>query len=121
MCLCASAALCRVDASKLEGSSLHIKKLRHEASNCQMKINSVSKDEMTVASSAELWFQDCRSADVQVTASRTIGKPADAVLFVFQCTCSSKLSLEPDKSQIMMLPGSLRTVRECFLTLEDFL
>lgn len=80
---CVSAASCRVDASKLAGSSLHIKKLRPETSNCQMKINSVSKNEITVASSAELWFQDCLSADVQVTASRTIGKPSDFVWFDF--------------------------------------
>lgn len=72
-----------MDASKLEGSSLHIKKLRPGASKCQMKINSVSKNEITVASSAELWFQDCLPADIQVTASRTIGKPADSVWFDF--------------------------------------
>lgn len=91
MFLCASAASCRVDASKLEGSSLHIKKLRPETSKCQMKINSVSKNETTVASSDQLWFQDCLSADVLVTASRTIGKLSDMVGCDFSVPVSNKI------------------------------
>lgn len=62
-----------MDTGKLEGASLHIKKLR-PSSICEMKINSVSKDEITVMSNSELWFQDCFPEDVHVTATRAIGK-----------------------------------------------
>lgn len=63
---------CRVDASNLEGTSLHIKKLR-AVSACKMKINSVPKEEITVSSDSELSFQDCLPEDLQITAMRTIG------------------------------------------------
>lgn len=64
---------CKVDTGKLEGASLHIKKMR-PSSDCEMKINSVSKDEITVTPNSDLWFQDCFPEDVQVTATRAIGK-----------------------------------------------
>lgn len=63
---------CRVDASNLEGTSLHIKKLR-AVSACKMKINSVPKEEITVSSDSELSFQDCLPEDLQITAMRAIG------------------------------------------------
>lgn len=71
--VCVHAASCRVDARQLEGSSLHIRKLRPPASDCQMKVDSVLKEEATVRAGAELWFQDCLPNDLQVTVSRTIG------------------------------------------------
>lgn len=63
---------CRVDASNLEGTSLHIKKLRADSA-CRMKINSVPKEELTVSSGSELSFQDCLPEDLQVTAMGVIG------------------------------------------------
>ncbi|XP_031154645.1 CUB domain-containing protein 1a isoform X1 [Sander lucioperca] len=63
--------LCKVDPSKMEGLSLHIKKLR-PASECKMKINSVPKEKITVTSSSELTFQDCLPEDVQITAMKVI-------------------------------------------------
>lgn len=68
-----SVVSCKVDASKLEGTSLHIKKLR-PSSDCEMKLNSVPKDEITVSSDGDLSFQDCLPEDIQVTATRSIGK-----------------------------------------------
>ncbi|XP_034730679.1 CUB domain-containing protein 1a isoform X1 [Etheostoma cragini] len=62
---------CKVDPSKMEGLSLHIKKLR-PAPECKMKINSVLKDKITVTKSSELTFQDCLPEDVQVTAMKVI-------------------------------------------------
>lgn len=57
----------------MEGTSLHIKKLR-PSSDCEMKMNSVPKEEITVTSNSGLSFQSCLPEDVQVTATRTIGK-----------------------------------------------
>ncbi|XP_071325572.1 CUB domain-containing protein 1-like [Trachinotus anak] len=62
---------CKVDLSKVEGLSLYIEKLRL-ASDCEMKINSVTKEKITVTSNSVLSFQDCRPEDVQVTAMRVI-------------------------------------------------
>lgn len=62
---------CKVDVSKMEGLSLHIEKLR-PASDCQMKLNSVLKDKITVTSNSDLSFQDCIPEDVRVTATRVI-------------------------------------------------
>lgn len=73
-----SVVSCKVDANKMEGTSLHIKKLR-PASDCEMKINSVTKEEITVTSNSDLSFQDCLPEDVQVTAMRAIGKS------IFEC------------------------------------
>ncbi|XP_044062973.1 CUB domain-containing protein 1a [Siniperca chuatsi] len=66
-----SLVLCKVDVSKLEDLSLHIEKLR-PASACEMKINSVPKEKITVTSNSDLTFQDCLPEDVQVTAMRVI-------------------------------------------------
>ncbi|XP_070767948.1 CUB domain-containing protein 1-like [Enoplosus armatus] len=62
---------CKVDVSKMEGLSLHIQKLR-PASDCEMKMNSVSKEKITVTSNSDLTFQDCLPEDIQVTAARVI-------------------------------------------------
>ncbi|XP_073341813.1 CUB domain-containing protein 1a [Pagrus major] len=62
---------CQVDVSKLEGLSLHIEK-RRSNSDCEMRINSVSREKITVTSNSELTFQDCLPEDVQVTAMRVI-------------------------------------------------
>ncbi len=66
-----STVLCKVDVSKMEGLSLRIEKLRPD---CEMKINSVPTEKITVRSNSDLTFQDCRPEDVQVTATRVIGK-----------------------------------------------
>ncbi|XP_070691473.1 CUB domain-containing protein 1a [Pempheris klunzingeri] len=66
-----SAVLCKVDMSKMEGLSLHIEKMR-AASDCEMKMNSVPKEKITVTSNSDLSFQDCHPEDVQVTAMRVI-------------------------------------------------
>lgn len=68
-----SQVLCKVDLSKAGGLSLHVEKVG-PASNCEMKINSVTKENITVTSHSELSFQDCPPEDVQVTAMRVIGK-----------------------------------------------
>lgn len=70
---CHSVVLCKVDVSKMEGLSLHIEKLR-PASYCEMKINSVLKEKITVTSHSDLTFQDCLPEDVQVTAVGVMGK-----------------------------------------------
>jgi len=57
----------------MEGLTLHIERVR-PASDCQMKMNSVPKEKITVASKSELTFQDCFPEDVHVTAMRVIGK-----------------------------------------------
>ncbi|XP_041798665.1 CUB domain-containing protein 1-like [Chelmon rostratus] len=62
---------CKVAVSKMEGLSLHIEKLT-PASDCEMKINSVTKEKITVTSNSDLSFQDCLPEDVQVTATRVI-------------------------------------------------
>nr|XP_020464092.1 CUB domain-containing protein 1 [Monopterus albus] len=63
--------LCKVDMSELESHSLQIENLR-PAFGCEMKINSVKKEKITVTSNSYLSFQDCSSDDVQVTAVRVI-------------------------------------------------
>ncbi|XP_027143065.1 CUB domain-containing protein 1a [Larimichthys crocea] len=67
-----SPVLCKVDVSKMEGLTLHIEKLR-PASDCEMKINSVLTETITVTSNSDLSFQDCLPEDVRVTALRVIG------------------------------------------------
>nr|XP_046254399.1 CUB domain-containing protein 1a [Scatophagus argus] len=62
---------CTVDVRKMEGLSLHIEKLR-PASDCEMKVNSVLKEEITVTSNSELSFQDCLPEDIRVTATGVI-------------------------------------------------
>ncbi|XP_022608932.1 CUB domain-containing protein 1-like [Seriola dumerili] len=66
-----SPVLCKVDLRKAEGLSLYIEKLR-PASDCEMKINSVTKEKITVTSNSDLSFQDCLPEDVRVTAMRVI-------------------------------------------------
>ncbi|KAJ4931243.1 hypothetical protein JOQ06_025541 [Pogonophryne albipinna] len=62
---------CKVDMSRMGGLSLHIEKLR-PASVCQMRVNSVLKEKITVTSRSQLTFQDCLPEDVHVTATKTI-------------------------------------------------
>ncbi|KAK5862544.1 hypothetical protein PBY51_017927 [Eleginops maclovinus] len=62
---------CKVDLSRMGGLSLHIEKLR-PTSVCEMKVNSVLKEKITVTSKSELTFQDCLPEDIQVTATKTI-------------------------------------------------
>lgn len=66
-----TSVLCNVDMSKMEGLTLHIEKMRR-ASDCEMKINSVPKEKMTVTSRSELTFQDCLPEDIQIIATRLI-------------------------------------------------
>ncbi|XP_035019517.1 CUB domain-containing protein 1 [Hippoglossus stenolepis] len=66
-----SSVLCKVDLSKAEGLVLYIKKLR-PTSACEMKINSVTKENITVTSNSELSFQGCTPEDVEVTAMKVI-------------------------------------------------
>ncbi|XP_028984107.1 CUB domain-containing protein 1-like isoform X1 [Betta splendens] len=62
---------CRVNMSEAEGLALRVDKVR-PTSGCKIALNSEMKDEITVASSGELSFQDCSPEDVQVTATRVI-------------------------------------------------
>ncbi|XP_068179934.1 CUB domain-containing protein 1a [Antennarius striatus] len=62
---------CKVEVKRMDGLSLHIKKLR-PASGCLMKINSVPKEVITVTADGVLSFQGCLPEDVQVTATRVI-------------------------------------------------
>lgn len=65
---------CNVDVRKLGVDSLRVKKMR-PMSQCEMKVNSALKEEVTLTSWAYLSFQDCLPEDVQITAETTIGKP----------------------------------------------
>lgn len=67
-----STVTCKVDLDKLEGLSLHIDRVR-PASDCVMKINSATKEKITVASNSVLTFQDCLPDDVNVTATGVVG------------------------------------------------
>ncbi|CAN9513940.1 unnamed protein product [Ophioblennius macclurei] len=67
-----STVMCKVDLGRLLGLSLHIDKVR-PASDCEMKINSVTKEKITVTSTSELLFQDCLPDDVNITATGVIG------------------------------------------------
>lgn len=62
---------CKVDVNKMEGLALHIEKMR-PTSECEMKINSVLKEKITVTSKSDLTFQDCHPEDVRVTAMTVI-------------------------------------------------
>ncbi|XP_022049889.2 CUB domain-containing protein 1a [Acanthochromis polyacanthus] len=66
-----SPVTCEVDPST-ESLSLHIEKLK-PASDCEMKINSVTKEKITITSRSKLSFQDCLHDDLLVTATRVIG------------------------------------------------
>lgn len=72
--ICFFLVSCNVDVNKLGVDSLHVKKMR-PMSQCEMKVNSVLKEEVTLRSKADMSFQDCLPEDVQITAETTIGKP----------------------------------------------
>ncbi|KAM9851622.1 CUB domain-containing protein 1a [Aulostomus maculatus] len=65
---------CSVDLRKMKGLSLHVDK-RRRTSECEMKINSVTSEKITVSSDgvAQLSFQDCVSEDLQVSAVTAVG------------------------------------------------
>lgn len=65
---------CNVDVGKLGVDSLRVKKTR-PMSQCEMKVNSVLKEEVALTAKADVSFQDCLPEDVQITAKTTIGKP----------------------------------------------
>lgn len=65
---------CNVDVGKLGVDSLHVKKTT-PMSQCEMKVNSGLKEEVTLTSKADMSFQDCLPEDVQITAKSSIGKP----------------------------------------------
>ncbi|GLD56485.1 CUB domain-containing protein 1-like protein [Lates japonicus] len=67
-----SPVLCKVDLSEVDGLSLYIEKLRPD-SDCEMKINSVMMEKITVTANSDLSFQDCLPEDLQVTAMKVIG------------------------------------------------
>ncbi|XP_077382589.1 CUB domain-containing protein 1-like isoform X2 [Festucalex cinctus] len=66
--------LCSVDMKKFKGFSLQLERLKL-SSKCEMKINSVIMEKITVASGnvSQLSFQDCNPGDITVTANRVIG------------------------------------------------
>lgn len=64
---------CKVEVSKLGIDSLHVKKTS-PTSLCEMKVNSVLKEDITLTSKADMSFQDCLPEDVQMTAKAAIGK-----------------------------------------------
>uniref|UniRef100_A0A3Q3NNH3 CUB domain containing protein 1a n=1 Tax=Mastacembelus armatus TaxID=205130 RepID=A0A3Q3NNH3_9TELE len=68
-----NAKSCKVDMRDLDGLSLYIEKLR-PASGCEMKMNFVTKEKITVTSDCILAFNNCSAEDVHVTAVRVIGE-----------------------------------------------
>ncbi|XP_068614762.1 CUB domain-containing protein 1-like [Brachionichthys hirsutus] len=66
-----SPVACKADASRMDGLSLHIKKLR-PAPGCLMKIDSVPKEVIAVTTNAVLSFQGCLPEHVQITAMKVI-------------------------------------------------
>ncbi|XP_077454986.1 CUB domain-containing protein 1a [Stigmatopora argus] len=68
-----SPVLCNVDLRKIKGLSLHLERLK-SASECEMKMNSVTMEKITVPSGSvsQLSFQDCLPLHVNVTASGVI-------------------------------------------------
>ncbi|XP_061531150.1 CUB domain-containing protein 1a [Phycodurus eques] len=71
--LASSPVLCRVDLRKMKGLSLHMERLK-SASECEMKMNSVTSEKITVPSESVslLSFQDCLPQDINITASGVI-------------------------------------------------
>ncbi|XP_061771845.1 CUB domain-containing protein 1-like [Nerophis ophidion] len=69
-----SPVLCSVDLRKWKVLSLHLERLR-SASECEMKMNSLTMENITVPSGSvtQLSFQDCLPQDVLVTAGGIIG------------------------------------------------
>ncbi|KAM4633023.1 CUB domain-containing protein 1-like [Polymixia lowei] len=65
--------LCNVDLRKEKGLSLYIEKIR-PGSDCELKMNSVSQEKITVQSHrvTPLSFLDCSPEDVLVIARRTV-------------------------------------------------
>lgn len=76
---------CNVDVGKLGVDSLRVKKMR-PLSQCEMKVNSVVKEEVTLTSKADVSFQDCLPEDVQITAETTLGKPAFQRIAAVSCS-----------------------------------
>ncbi|XP_039972770.1 CUB domain-containing protein 1a [Xiphias gladius] len=90
-----SPVLCKVDLRKVEGLSLYIEKLT-PASDCEMKINSVTKEKIAVSSNSDLSFQDCLPEDVRVTAMRVI-----------ECSQLKDCPKTPVRLLVPMLPSCL--------------
>lgn len=76
---------CNVDVGKLGVDSLRVKKMR-PMSQCEMRVNSVLKEEVNLTSKADVSFQDCLPGDVQITAETTIGKPTFQRLAAVFCS-----------------------------------
>ncbi|TNN76301.1 CUB domain-containing protein 1 [Liparis tanakae] len=90
-----STVSCKVDMSRMEGLTLHIERVR-PASDCQMKMNSVPKEKITVTSKGDLTFQDCFPEDVHVTAMRVI-----------ECHRLKDCSKTPARLSVPVLPTCL--------------
>uniref|UniRef100_A0A671W3X9 CUB domain containing protein 1a n=1 Tax=Sparus aurata TaxID=8175 RepID=A0A671W3X9_SPAAU len=82
-------------SSKMEGLSLHIEK-RRSASDCELRVNSASRERITVTSNSELTFQDCLPEDLQVTATRVI-----------ECRQLKDCSKTPVRLSVPLLPPCL--------------
>lgn len=67
--------LCTADLRNEEGLSLQIENKNPE-SFCEMSVNSVVQEKIVVpaGTKADLSFLDCPVQDLQLTATRTIGK-----------------------------------------------
>lgn len=57
----------------MEGLSLLIERLR-PASGCEMTVNAVSKEKITITGRSHLTFQDCVPEELLITARRVLGK-----------------------------------------------
>ncbi|XP_057690948.1 CUB domain-containing protein 1-like [Corythoichthys intestinalis] len=66
--------LCNVDLRKIKGFSLHVERVK-SASECEMKMNSVTVEKITVPSGtvSQLSFQDCLPLHINATTSGVIG------------------------------------------------
>uniref|UniRef100_A0A8D2ZKQ5 CUB domain containing protein 1a n=1 Tax=Scophthalmus maximus TaxID=52904 RepID=A0A8D2ZKQ5_SCOMX len=89
-----SQVLCKVDLSKAGGLSLHVEKVG-PASNCEMKINSVTKENITVTSHSELSFQDCPKCVLFV------------LYFMSECSRFTDCPKAPVHLSLPMLPSCL--------------
>ncbi|XP_040021972.2 CUB domain-containing protein 1a [Gasterosteus aculeatus] len=66
-----SSVSCHVDMRNMEGLSLLIERLR-PASGCEMTVNAVSKEKITITGRSHLTFQDCVPEELLITARRVI-------------------------------------------------
>ncbi|KAM8870718.1 CUB domain-containing protein 1a [Spinachia spinachia] len=62
---------CEVNMNNMEGLSLHIERLR-PASRCEMRVNAVPKEKITITGRSYLTFQDCDPGDLRITAMRVL-------------------------------------------------